>query len=296
MLVRKIALSLILLLPVSALWSAPDPTQKLVETDWLAANLNKANIILIDMSDGTQYQRFHLPGAINLPYEYLTQSKNKVSLSVGQKQIIKLLGQIGITQQTHVVAYDDMGGLHASRLLWELEQLGHPNMSLLNGGLVKWIREGRKLSYHAPALHAKTYTPRKTGTEATATLSNVAAQTQDKNSLLLDVRSPEEYTGHPKYPRTGHIPGARHWQWDQALNIDKGFTLHDNSYLKSELAKVGLMDTKQPVIVYCRSGHRASHTYFTLRQLGYENVKLYDGSMKEYERQKALPLKMGKQP
>ena len=293
---RKIILSLILLLAASLLWSAPGTTQNLVETDWLAANINNTNLILVDMSDGMQYQRFHLPGAINLPYQYLTQSKNKVSLSIGQQQIIKLLGQLGITQQTYVIAYDDMGGLHATRLLWELEQLGHPKMSLLNGGLVKWIREGRKISYQIPALQAKTYTAKKTGAEATATLNNVSPKTQDKNTLLLDVRSPEEYIGNPRYPRTGHIPGAKHWQWDQALDIDAGFTLHDNSYLKQELAKAGLTDPKQAVIVYCRSGHRAAHTYFTLRQLGFENVKLYDGSMKEYERQKGLPLKLGKEP
>ena len=293
MVTLKTTLTLILFLISATLWSAQDGAQNLVETDWLAKNLGKPNIVLIDMSDGLQYQRFHLPGAINLPYEYLTKSKNKVSLSVGQKRIIKLLGQIGITQQTHVVAYDDMGGLHASRLLWELEQLNHPKMSLLNGGLVKWIREGRKISYTAPPLKAKTYTPKKMDSKATATLSDV---TQAKDTLLLDVRTPEEYQGNPKYPRTGHIPGARHWQWDQALNIDKGFTLHDNSFLKQELAKAGLTDTKQPVIVYCRSGHRAAHTYFTLRHLGFENVELYDGSMKEYERQKNLPLKLGKEP
>ena len=80
------------------------------------------------------------------------------------------------------------------------------------------------------------------------------------------------------------------------MNIDGGFTLHKKDFLKNELAKAGLTDTKQAVVLYCRSGHRASHAYFTLRHLGFENVKLYDGSMKEYEQKKALPLKKGKQP
>ena len=292
MLIRKFVLMLIVLHQSSSLFA----TQNLVETDWLAKNLNNTNIVLIDMSDGLQYQRFHLPGAINLPYEYLVKSKNKVSLSIGQNQLIKLLGQIGVTQQSHVVVYDDTGGLNASRLLWELEQLGHPKVSLLNGGLVKWIREGRKVSHQTPVLRPTTYTPKKTGNGATANLNDILQQSQNKNTLLLDVRSPEEYTGNPKHPRTGHIPEARHWQWDQALNIDNGFTLHDTDYLKQELGKAGLTNNNQPVIVYCRSGHRAAHTYFTLRQLGFENVKLYDGSMKEYERQKELPLNIGKEP
>jgi thiosulfate/3-mercaptopyruvate sulfurtransferase len=277
------------------LWSATSSIPGIVETGWLAKNLDKPGIVLIDMSDDLQYQRFHLPGAINLPYHYITQSKNKVSLSIGQKQLIKLLGQISVTQDSHVIVYDDTGGLHASRLLWELEQLGHPNMSLLDGGLVKWIREGRKISFQAPSFKAKIYTPVKTSSHASATLSDVTAA-KDKKTLLLDVRTPEEYQGNPKYPRTGHIPGAIHWEWDQALNLDKGFTLQDKGYLKQQLDKAGITDKNQPVIVYCRSGHRAGHTYFTLRQLGFENVKLYDGSIKEYEQNKALPLKLGKQP
>lgn len=286
---RNIVLTLIFLFHSSLLIAA----QNLVETDWLEKKLGSDNIVLIDMSDGLQYQRFHLPGAINLPYEYLVKSRNKVSVSVGQNQIIKLLGQIGITQQTHVVVYDDTGGLNASRLLWELEQLGHPEMSLLNGGLVKWIREGRKVSYQVPVFRPATYTPKKMGNGAVASLEDIV---HNKKGLLLDVRTPEEFIGNPKYPRSGHIPGASHWQWNQALNVDKGFTLHDPSFLKQELSKVGLIDKQQAVIVYCRSGHRAAHTYFTLRQLGFENVKLYDGSMKEYERRKDLPLKIGKEP
>jgi len=292
---RKILTIITLLLPASLLWAAEKSSQNLVETDWLAKNLDNPRIVLIDMSDNLQYQRFHLPGAINLPYDYLTQSKNKVSLSVGQTQIVKILGQLGINQDTHVVAYDDTGGLHASRLLWELEQLGHPNMSLLNGGLVKWIREGHTISFKEPALKPTTYSPNKTSNSATATLADVSTS-KDSKTIVLDVRTPEEYIGNPKYPRTGHIPGAKHWQWDQALNLEKGFTLHEGSFLKEELAKVGLKDKKQPVIVYCRSGHRASHTYFTLKQLGFDNVRLYDGSMKEYEQQKTLPLKLGKEP
>lgn len=280
----------------SPAWSEETVRPNLVETSWLAENLKKPDIVLIDMSDNLQYQRFHLPGAINLPYDYLNQTRNRVSLSIGQTQIIKLLGQIGVRRDSHVVIYDDTGGLHASRLFWELEQLGHPKISLLDGGLVKWIREGRKVSYRSPALKPATYSPLKAGKSATATLDEVSPQSRNNKVLLLDVRTPEEYTGNPKYPRSGHIPGALFWQWDQALNIDKGFTIKKNGLLEKELGKVGLTDKQQPVIVYCRSGHRASHTYFTLRQLGFENVKLYDASMKEYERQKGLPVKKGKEP
>ncbi len=281
-----------LLTQFNIVWAAPD----LVSTDWLAKNLKHENVVVIDMSDSLQYQRFHIPGAIHLPYQYLNQSKRRVSLSIGPKNIIKLLGQTGISQDSHVVAYDDTGGLHASRLLWELEQLDHPKMSLLNGGLVKWIREGRKISFQAPLPKAKKYQAKNISTSLTASLKEVAPETRDPNTILLDVRSPEEYRGHPKHPRSGHVPGARFWQWDQALDIEKGFVLQSPSTLKKEMKQIGITNPEQPVIVYCRSGHRASHTYFTLRQLGFKNVKLYDGSMKEYEKIKTQPLTKGMQP
>jgi len=288
----KFIISAILLTQINTVLAAAN----LVNTDWLAKNLDNDKIVLIDMSDSLQYQRFHIPGAIHLPYQYLNQSKRGVSLSIGAKGIIKLLGQIGISQDTHVVAYDDTGGLHATRLLWELEQLGHAKMSLLNGGQVKWIREGRKISFQIPTTKTVKYKAKEISRSRTAILREVAPQSRNKDTFLLDVRTPDEYRGHPKQPRSGHIPGARFWQWDQALDIENGFVLYDTATLKKEMQQIGLSDPEQPVIVYCRSGHRASHTYFTLRQLGFKNVKLYDGSMKEYEQAKTQPLTKGMQP
>jgi len=268
----------------------------LVSTDWLAKNLSSPDIILIDMSDGFQYQRFHLPGAINLPYQFLNQEIKGVSLSIGQGQIVKLLGQLGVSATSHVVLYDDTGGLNASRLYWELEQLGHKKVSILDGGLVKWIREQRKVSAETPKLKPANYIPTKSGNPATASLDDVKAAVQSGKTLLLDVRTQEEYLGNPRYKRSGHIPGANWWEWDQAVDFDGGFTLHEGKRLLESLAGAGLKDKKQDVIVYCRSGHRASSAYLTLRELGFENVKLYDASMKEYEQIPTLPLKLGKEP
>jgi thiosulfate/3-mercaptopyruvate sulfurtransferase len=267
----------------------------LVTTDWLEKNSNNADLLLIDMSDGLQYQRFHIPGAINLPYHIINQNIKGVSLSVGQAQLIKILGQIGMTTSSHVVIYDDTGGLHAARLFWELEQLGHEKVSIVDGGLVKWIRENRPVSAEAPKLKPAKYEPAKTGNSATASLESVKKAETNK-TVLLDVRSKEEYLGNPKQKRSGHIPGARWWEWDQGVNFDGGFVMQDRNKLLSSLANVGLKDKSQEVILYCRSGHRASSAYLTLRELGFDNVRLYDGSMKEYGQHKNLPLKTGKEP
>lgn len=268
----------------------------LVSTEWLAKNINNTDLVLIDMSDSFQYQRFHLPGALNLPYQYLNQNIKGVSLSIGQMQLVKLLGLLGINQSSHVILYDDTGGLNASRLYWELEQLGHDKMAIVDGGLVKWIRENRKVSADIPKPKPTSYKPTKTINTATATLDTVSAALKDKRTLLLDVRTKDEYLGNPKYKRTGHIPGARWWEWDQGVDFDGGFVMQDRTKLLDSLANAGLKDKKQNVIVYCRSGHRASSAYLTLRELGFENVKLYDGSMKEYEQHKNMPLNLGEEP
>lgn len=290
----KIRIAFIFALLLNA--SLSSAQSALVSTEWFAEHANDDKIILIDMSDNLQYQRFHLPGAINLPYGFLVHDKNKVSLSIDKVQLIKLLGQIGISQDSYVIAYDDTGGRNAARLLWELDQLDHPKSAMLDGGLVKWIREGRPVSAEAPKLHPTTYQPKAQTNTATATIKDVTPAGRDPKTILIDVRSDEEYLGNPKYPRSGHIPGAKWWEWDQAISLEKGFTFRGDAELMAELNAVGLKDKDQPVVLYCRSGHRATHSYYTLRHLGFKNVRVYDGSMKEYEQKKDLPVKKGKQP
>ena len=190
-----------------------------------------------------------------------------------------------------------MGGLNAARLYWELEQLGHAKVAILNGGLVTWILEGRQVTNSAPkARTPTTYSAAKTGRPLQAGLADVAPASRVKEVILLDVRTADEYKGDRKFPRTGHIPGAQWWVWDQAVNFQAGFVLQDAASLRASLAKLGIKDTKQAIITYCRSGHRASQSYYTLKQLGFENVKIYTGSMLEYGQEKQLPLTLGATP
>ena len=157
---------------------------------------------------------------------------------------------------------------------------------MLDGGLVKWIREGRKVSYQLPTIKPVTYKAKQTGTLATASLADVAPAKPSSKTVLLDVRSEEEYLGNPRYPRSGHIPGAKWW----------AFTIKQTEQLRQSLAALGVTDQQQPVTVYCHSGHRAAHAWFTLRELGFKHVRVYDGSIKEYEQHKDLPLTLGRQP
>ncbi|MDH5408068.1 MAG: sulfurtransferase [Gammaproteobacteria bacterium] len=266
----------------------------LVTTDWLAKNSSNKNLVLIDMSDGMQYSRFHLPGARHLPYSSINiRTKTGISLSAGNTRIAQILGLIGIKASDHIVIYDDMGGLHAARLFWELEKLGHKNVSLLDGGLVKWILEGRKVTSLSPSYTKTQYSAKTPSLNNLASMEQISQASRDNKALLLDVRSKEEYQGHPKHKRSGHIPGAIWWEWEQAVNFDRKFTLKSEQELENSLSHVGIKNKQQPVIVYCRSGHRAAHTYFSLRRSGFSDVKLFDGSMAEYELHKQHPVKKG---
>ena len=288
-------LTLLLLLSTLSLNAA----EILVSPSWLEKKLNNPNLVLIDMSDETQYQRFHIQNAIQLPYHIINrQLKNRVSISIGRENIIKLLGLLGISPTSHVVIYDDIGGLHAGRLFWELERINHKQVSILNGGLVKWILDGKPVT-------AKPFQPKRKTVYSTtnlpkdnalASLKDVLPDNRKKDTLLIDVRTPEEYIGNIKKRRSGHIPGAKLWNWENSINFDNQFKFKEKSALKQELSALGLVKKNQPVILYCRSGHRAAQSYLTLRSQGFNNVKVYDASMKQYSITPDAPLNKGNKP
>jgi thiosulfate/3-mercaptopyruvate sulfurtransferase len=160
---------------------------------------------------------------------------------------------------------------------------------------VRWILDSRRV-VNAPAPRkAVTYERRGVGRENEAGLRDVRQALEKRSAKLLDVRTEEEYIGEPKKPRTGHIPGARLWPWDLAVDFERGFVRREDATLHQTLSQVGAVPD-QPIIAYCRSGHRAAHTHLTLRALGFENVKLYANSMNEYTLAPEAPIKHGKEP
>ena len=268
-----------------------------IDSKSLHKKLNNNNLIIIDMSDDTQYQRFHLPNALYLPYRAINQrNKQKISKSIGSNNVAKLLSYIGITENSDIVIYDDMAGLHASRLYWELERLGHKKVAILNGGLVNWVLNNYKVTNKAYNPTKSNYMSSKAAAITVASFSDVTSATKTPNVILLDVRSKEEYYGNPKDRRSGHIPGAVWWPWQQAVDFENGFTQKKSSDIIKNLKSVGVIDKSSEIIVYCQSGHRASQTYMTLKNLGFSKVRLYDGSMAEYGQTPNAPLVRGAKP
>jgi len=270
----------------------------LIDSKSLHKKLNNSNLIIIDMSDDTQYQRFHLPKAFYLPYRTINQrNKQRISKSIGSDNMVKLLSYMGITEKSDIVIYDDMAGLHASRLYWELERLGHKKVAILNGGIVSWVLNNYKVSNKIVNPIKVNYTAVKTNINSLASLSDVIAASNNSNgkqgTTLLDVRSKEEYFGNPKIKNSGHIPGALWWPWQQAVDFDNGFIQKKSAALLQSLKSIGISDKNSDIIIYCQSGHRASQTFMTLRNLGFKNIRIYDGSMAEYSLNRSSKFILG---
>jgi thiosulfate/3-mercaptopyruvate sulfurtransferase len=290
-----------------------------VEGRWVERHLSDPRVALVDMSaEETQYQRFHLPGAVRLPYEALLKLRAvngagaggsdpdksprpgaeaaRIPVRLDDAELAGLLGRLGITREKYVIVYDDVAGIHAARLFWELERIGHPRVSILDGGLVKWILEGRKVVNNAPAPKPVVYELAGEGRANEAALADIKDALANRATLLLDTRSHEEYVGDPKKPRSGHIPGARLWPWEQGVDLARGFVRAEEATLRKSLAAVGVKSNKTPIITYCASGRRAAQVYATLRSLGFEDVRVYANSMNEYELDSGNPLKQGARP
>jgi len=292
---KQVTLSIVAIVTVlagaaGAAWAASyGNPQFLVETAWLARHLNDREIRIVDMrSNPDEYATGHIPGAV-----YIGVNQMRVALKEPgfvlppDYEIEELLGQLGITPETMVVAYDDLGGLNASRLFFTLDYAGHDKMALLNGGLTKWVAEGRDLSKDAPSLREAVYRVRPR-TEKVASARWILGNLGKRNLRLVDARSPKEFSGEDvRAKRGGHIPGAANIEWTQNLKADKTFKPGDELFVLYE--KSGVTKDKA-VVAYCQTMHRGALSYFTLRLLGYPNVRGYDRSWSEWGNDVSLPI------
>jgi thiosulfate/3-mercaptopyruvate sulfurtransferase len=263
--------------------------QFLVDTDWLAGHLNDRDLRIIDMRDSKEeYAAGHIPGAVYLAVNEVRLALKEPGFTMPPDyQIEEMLGQLGITSETMVVAYDEHGGLNASRLFFTLDYAGHDKMALLNGGQTMWVAEGRALSKEAPQVIRSAYRIR-AKTNLVASARWIMANMGKPDLALVDARSPKEFRGEDvRAKRGGHIPGAANIEWTQNLKADKTFKPGDE--LAALYEKAGVTRDKT-VIAYCQTMHRAALSYFTLRLLGYPNVRGYDRSWGEWGNDPSLPV------
>ena len=284
-LIKKVVLLWALLFAAPAIAA---PSNFLVSTDWLEKNLNNPKLRIIEVSvDTGVYERGHIQGAVN--FKWHTDLVDPVKRDIASKENFeKLLRQAGVNNDSTIVIYGDSNNWFAAWGAWVFDVYGVKNVKLLDGGRKKWEAEKRPLTPLATQVATGNVKVSDANNALRARLIDVVAIANKKSdTALVDIRSPDEFTGKIFAPagvqetaiRAGHIPGAVNVPWGQAVAEDGTFKSPEE--LKKVYAAVGI-DGKKPIITYCRIGERSSHTWFALSKiLGY-NVKNYDGSWTEY--------------
>lgn len=290
------ALSLAFALPATAEQAKP-----LVSVDWLKANLSDPSVVVLDIRSAIDgggaeaYAAGHIPGAVHSDYDKAgwRVTRNGVPFMVPTTaELEKLIGETGIDEDNHVVIVP--AGVHASdfgsaaRIYWTLKLVGHPSVSILDGGFAAWKAAGNQIETGVNKPQAKIFTAA-LDTRSLAEVAEVEKLVQTGGATLLDGRPERFFAGKEKAPASkayGHIP--------RAVNIDSA-TFYDPATNKlrsrAEIERIAASLPAGPVVSYCNTGHWASTNWFVLSEiLGRPDVRLYSGSMVEWTNDERRPI------
>ena len=273
----------------------------LVTTDWVLQHKDDVGIKLVEVDvDSQAFAAGHIPGAVG--FNWATQLQDQLTRDIlSKEQLESLLGEAGISENDTIVLYGDNHNWFAAYAFWLFKIYGHQNIVLMDGGRNKWLAEEDKpLTVDPTPTTPTTYTAQPADPALRARVTDVLAVVNQGTHNLVDVRSPDEFTGAVIAPpgmsetaqRGGHIPGARSIPWSKAVNEDSTFKPVDE--LRDLYTTQAGVDQAKDTIAYCRIGERSSHTWFVLKYLlGIDNVKNYDGSWTEYGSMVAVPIEQG---
>jgi len=273
--------------------------ETLVSTEWTAAHANDPGVRVVEVDVDTKaYDEGHVPGAI--AWAWNSQLCDTIRRDIlSRQQFEQLMSSSGIKPDTTIVIYGDNNNWFAAWAFWQAKIYGHSDVRLMNGGRKKWLAERRELSTHAPQVPNTPYRASEPDLSLRAFLPQVQTAVSTRTAALVDVRSPQEFSGEilspPGLPETcqrgGHIPGARSIPWGKACNEDGTFKSADE--LRQLYGAEGI-DGSKPVIAYCRIGERSSHSWFVLKYLlGFDKITNYDGSWTEWGNLVGAPVEKG---
>ena len=261
----------------------------LVETDWVEEHLHDAAIRIVEVDENPGlYAEAHIPGAIGFDWKKDLQDPVRRDF-LSPKDFASLMGSRGISNDHTVVLYGDRNNWFAAYTYWYFKYYGHDRVRLVNGPREKWISEGRPTTTDVPDYGEATFIVERQDDSIRAKRDQVR-EALDSTTRLVDVRSPQEFSGEliamPGYEqegaqRAGHIPGATSVPWAQAVKEDGTFKPAD--VLRELYTAKGVLAGDAPIITYCRIGERSAHTWFVLHELlGIDDVRNYDGSWTEW--------------
>ena len=260
----------------------------LVSTDWVAEHLDDPEVRIVDTRT-RGYDDGHIPGAVYLELSASRDKENPPTFVPDLDTFAATIEALGISNDTHVVFYDDRSGVYGTRPWVLLRLIGHENASIVNGGWSKWVAEGRPTNADIPEVARGSLKVQRQD-QWIATADDVEAAIDQPGMRILDTRDRAEYTGSDlqNNPRGGAIPSATHLFWEDTLEGEyQGIRPADE--LATLFEDHGLSKDDE-IITYCQGGGRSAHELFVLHLMGYDNLRLYMGSMEDWSRQPERPL------
>lgn len=277
-----------------------DSLPLILEPEALQEMLSGDSLLIVAVVQDRVFASHHIPGSVLIePAELICGIKPAVGKLPDNDHLSALFSRIGLTDDVHVIAYDDEGGGWAGRLIWTLDILGHQNYSYLNGGLPAWFKLGFPL---VPRANNEPGSENTSGPACTATnfvaqpnqslmvdMQAVLDQLDDPDTIVWDARSEEEYNGtRVTAQRNGHIPGAKNLDWLQLIDRENNLRLKPLSLIAAKLESLGISKNKK-IITHCQTHHRSGLTYLVGKALGY-NISAYDGSWSEWGNHADTPI------
>jgi thiosulfate/3-mercaptopyruvate sulfurtransferase len=293
---RIVVAALFLIFTLSFVWNAiaEETHPHIITTEWLSANMKRLDIRIIDIREKvTDYWQAHIPGAVYINPEALRLSDRGVPVKLMPPEALEImLGKMGVSRMMKVVVYGEQSDPKAAYLIWALDYLGQSFSGMLDGGFNKWQQEKRPVTQDYPRAKPAAYTVFNLHEQWRAPLRAVKRASEEKSSVIVDVRPLEMYAGEKGFwKRKGHIKGAVHHFWGEDLKADG--TLKSKEELKQAYEKIGVTPDKN-IIVYCGQGQMSAHTYFVLKyMLGCFKVRNYDGGFNEWSSIADLPIETG---
>jgi thiosulfate/3-mercaptopyruvate sulfurtransferase len=276
----------------------------LIESDELARDLGAPDLVIIDATwympnEGknahAEYLEEHIPGALFFDIDEIADTKSTLPhMLPPPEKFSSRMRAMGIGDGSRIVVYDSRGLYSAARVWWTFRVMGVDDVSVLNGGLPKWKREGRPLESVAPPNRTTRHFTARRNLELVRDLSDMKALLKDKSAQIIDARAPERFAGKAPEPRaglrSGHIPGSHNVPFSKLLNQDG--TLKSPPELQRLFEQAGI-DLNKPVVTSCGSGITASVLALGLAELGHRRTSVYDGSWSEWGADQSLPIETG---
>jgi thiosulfate/3-mercaptopyruvate sulfurtransferase len=269
----------------------------LVSTEWVADHLGDGHVIVCDCRfagdlehSRRRYQDGHVPGARHAYWltDLSAADTTVTTFLPSAEEVQRALSRLGIGEPSFVVGYADLGNLYASRLWHVLTEFGHGQVALMDGGIDAWVAEGRPLERGEVAPLTAEFRVRPSRRPPRIGREEILARLWDPVLTILDVRSPEEFSGEQRRAaRGGHIPGAVLLPWDGNLNGDG--RLRSPAEIRARAVAAGVRPDAE-IAVYCQGGVRAAHSAWALERAGFRRVRIYDGSWAEWGNDLALPV------